>query len=106
MADKIYLNGRFAYREDVLANWQEANPVLEKGEPAIVRDGLDGRWLKIGDGKTPFNSLPWKYGPSGKQGEKGDKGEKGDPYILTETDKNDIANIVLSSFTDVSEVGQ
>ena len=27
-------------------------------------------------------------------------------YNLTEADKNDIADIVLSNFTDVSEVGQ
>lgn len=39
-------------------------------------------------------------------GEKGDKGDKGDDYILTETDKTDIANLVLANFTDVAEVGQ
>jgi hypothetical protein len=53
MADKIYLNGVIAYREDTLANWQEKNPVLERGEPSIVQDGEDGEWLKIGDGETP-----------------------------------------------------
>ena len=31
---------------------------------------------------------------------------KGDPYVLTETDKTDIADIVLSNFVDVGEVGQ
>lgn len=31
---------------------------------------------------------------------------KGDDYVLTEADKTDIADIVLSNFTDVSEVGQ
>ncbi len=34
------------------------------------------------------------------------KGEKGDSYVLTDEDKNDIKNMVLLSFTDVSEVGQ
>lgn len=33
-------------------------------------------------------------------------GEKGDDYVLTETDKTDIADLVLANFTDVSEVGQ
>lgn len=33
-------------------------------------------------------------------------GLKGNDYILTEDDKEEIANIVLSNFTDVSEVGQ
>ena len=114
----IYLNGQIAYREDILSNWEAENPVPEKGEPAIIRDGTNGRWLKIGDGVTPFNDLPYKLGPKGEkgdqgeqgiqgiQGEKGEKGEKGDSYILTEADKTDIADIVLSNFTDVSEVGR
>ncbi len=33
------------------------------------------------------------------------KGPKGDPYILSETDKESIANIVLDNFTDVSQEG-
>lgn len=78
MSDKIYLKSTFAYREDTLENWETVNPVLEKGEPAIVRDGTDGRWLKIGDGATPFSALPWKTGPKGDKGDKGDTGEKGD----------------------------
>ena len=120
----IYLNGQIAYREDILSNWEAENPVLERGEPAIIRDGINGRWLKIGDGVTPFNDLPYKLGPKGEKGDKGDpfiyedfteeqlaklkgdKGDKGDTYTLTEADKNDIADIVLSNFTDVSEVGQ
>lgn len=111
----IYLNGQIAYREDILSNWEAENPVLERGEPAIIRDGINGRWLKIGDGVTPFNDLPYKFGPKGEKGDQGEqgiqgiqgeKGEKGDSYILTEADKNDIADIVLSNFTDVSEVGQ
>ena len=35
---------------------------------------------------------------------KGEKGDKGDSYALTEVDKEDIANIILANFTDVSEV--
>lgn len=45
-------------------------------------------------------------GPQGAQGEKGDKGDKGDPYILTQADKTEIINMVISNFIDVSEVGQ
>ena len=114
----IYLNGQIAYREDILSNWEAENPVLERGEPAIIRDGINGRWLKIGDGVTPFNDLPYKLGPKGEkgdqgeqgiqgiQGEKGDKGEKGDSYNLTEADKTEIAEEVKSMFVDVSEVGR
>lgn len=111
----IYLNGQIAYREDILSNWEAENPVLERGEPAIIRDGTNGRWLKIGDGVTPFNDLPYKLGPKGdtgpqgikgEQGPKGDKGDKGDSYNLTEADKTEIAEEVKLMFVDVSEVGR
>ena len=75
MSTKIYANARFAFREDTLENWMANNPVLEKGEPAIVRDGENGEWLKIGDGVTAFNNLPWKKGPKGDKGNKGDSGK-------------------------------
>lgn len=99
MADKIYLKSVFAYREDTLKNWEDENPVLHRGEPAIVRDGLDGKWLKIGDGVTPFKSLPWKTGPKGEQGRSGEN------YQLSDFDKKEIAEMVAARFTDVSEVG-
>ena len=35
---------------------------------------------------------------------KGEKGEKGDPYILTETDKAEIVNAVLSSMPSVEDI--
>ncbi len=34
------------------------------------------------------------------------KGERGDDYVLTEADKNEIADIVEAMFVDVSEVGR
>ena len=78
MADKIFLNARYAFRSDTLSNWQRLNPVLEKGEPAVVTDGVNGEWLKIGDGINAFNSLGWKKGPKGEQGIRGIQGVKGD----------------------------
>ena len=78
MSTKIYANARFGLREDTLENWSKNNPILEKGEPAVVRDGVNGEWLKIGDGITDFNRLPWKKGPKGEQGIQGIKGDKGD----------------------------
>ena len=71
MSDKIFLNARYAFRSDTLENWQNINPVLEKGEPAIVSDGIDGEWLKIGDGINTFNDLEWKKGPKGPKGDVG-----------------------------------
>ena len=81
MSTKIYANARFGFREDTLENWSENNPILEKGEPAVVRDGVNGEWLKIGDGETDFNRLPWKKGPKGEQGIQGIKGDKGEQGI-------------------------
>lgn len=78
MSTKIYANAVFGFREDTLENWTSNNPVLRKGEPAVVRDGENGQWLKIGDGITSFNNLPWKTGPKGDMGEQGPKGEKGE----------------------------
>lgn len=37
-------------------------------------------------------------GPEGPQGPRGEKGEKGDNYVLTEEDKEEIAEIVESEF--------
>ena len=78
MSTKIYANARFGFREDTLENWTKENPILEKGEPAVVRDGQNGEWLKIGDGATAFNNLPWKKGPQGEKGDQGVQGPKGD----------------------------
>lgn len=47
---------RFQLRRDTSANWATFNPVLADGEPAIERD--TGR-QKLGNGVTPWNSLPY-----------------------------------------------
>jgi hypothetical protein len=36
--------------------WEEVNPILQSGEPGFV---LDENRLKIGDGVTPWNDLPY-----------------------------------------------
>lgn len=38
------------------ARWIEINPILDQGEPGYV---LDTHQLKIGDGITPWTSLPY-----------------------------------------------
>ena len=93
MENKIYLNGQFGFREDTLENWVSENPVLERGEPAVIRDGGDGEWLKIGDGITAFNDLPYKKGPRGEKGEQGEKGADGKDAVtdLTYSPKSENA---------------
>lgn len=89
MSTKIYANARFAHRADTLENWQRINPVLLKGEPSIVINGKDGESVKIGDGVTEWNSLPFITGPKGSRGDKGEKGDKGD-----KGDPGEILNLV------------
>ena len=61
-----------------LAEWQSENPILRDGEFGVVSDGTETEWLKVGDGVTAWNSLPYKKGPQGEQGIQGVQGEKGD----------------------------
>lgn len=50
------LNIKYSFREDTPENWKIANPILSSGEPAVeIGTGL----FKIGDGKTPWNSLKY-----------------------------------------------
>jgi hypothetical protein len=37
-------------------NWESVNPILQQGEPGVA---LDLYRMKIGDGFTPWNDLPW-----------------------------------------------
>lgn len=109
MADKIFLNARYAFRSDTFNNWQNANPILEKGEPAVVTDGIDGEWLKIGDGITPFNSLEWKKGPKGEQGLqgiKGDKGDKGDAGANGKDGKDAVTDQTYSPTSENAQSGK
>lgn len=79
-------------------------------------DGADGK-----DGKDGVSCEHSWYGTTltitsasgsssadlkGDKGDKGDTGEQGNDYVLTPSDKTEIANIVLANFTDVAEVGQ
>lgn len=69
MADKI-LNTRLRLKYDTLANWTAANPVLLEGEVGVVSVPLASETtvgqvvkpailFKVGDGTTPFETLPW-----------------------------------------------
>lgn len=49
---------RIRHKRDTLANWSTKNPILLKGEFAIVEEG-DETLLKCGDGSSNFNKLPF-----------------------------------------------
>lgn len=96
MATTIYSNVRISHRADTLANWQANNPVLLKGEPAVVTDGTDTEKIKIGDGITPWVNLPYFKGPKGDNGTDGYTPIKGVDYF-TEAEIKEIVNAVLQA---------
>lgn len=49
----------FKLKRGTAARWAEVNPILEMGEPGFV---YDQNRLKIGDGVTPWNELPYVDG--------------------------------------------
>jgi len=61
-------NVKFKLRRDTGLNWSNANPVLQSGEPGF--DTTAGA-LKIGDGYTPWNMLPYLSGSTGPTGPAG-----------------------------------
>ena len=58
----VVLNTTFKLKRGTAARWAEVNPILELGEPGFV---YDLNLLKIGDGVTPWNSLPYIQGQTG-----------------------------------------
>lgn len=52
---------RFVWRGRTAANWAALNEVLLDKEAGIELDTMPRRW-KIGDGVTPWNSLPYQSG--------------------------------------------
>ena len=71
-------NYRQLQRIDSAERWERFNPVLEDGELGIARfpaesGGAAPVKAKSGDGKTPWNDLPWLAGGPGEKGDKGDK---------------------------------
>ena len=55
------INTTFQLKRGTAARWTEVNPILAQGEPGFV---YDSNLLKIGDGKTPWNDLPYIQGQS------------------------------------------
>lgn len=49
------------YRRGTAAEWAADNPILGPGEPGFE---TDTRYLKIGDGVTPWNSLGYVATPA------------------------------------------
>lgn len=50
------INTTFRLKRGTAARWAEVNPILDQGEPGFV---YDENRLKIGDGQTRWNDLPY-----------------------------------------------
>ena len=53
------VNTTFKLKRGTAARWVEVNPILQQGEPGFEYDTYS---LKIGDGVTPWNDLPYVVG--------------------------------------------
>lgn len=53
------------FRRGTSSQWSAVNPVLSPGEPGYV---TDLNTLKVGDGLTAWNDLPWATGGGGEGG--------------------------------------
>ncbi len=70
MKKRILANTRFVYKSKTKQEWETENPILLNGEIGFVSDVTESDFVKIGDGKTSWNDLPYKKGPKGKDAEK------------------------------------
>lgn len=61
MGRRITIKTIFKFKRGNAATWKAKNPILEDGEPGFV---LDQNKLKIGDGITAWNDLPFIAGGS------------------------------------------
>lgn len=53
------VSSTFKFKRGTAARWAELNPILAQGEPGFV---YDSNLLKIGDGVTCWNDLPYIQG--------------------------------------------
>ena len=59
-------NLQIQLRRGTSSNWSSTNPTLAQGEPGYI---TDTNQMKIGDGTTAWNSLPYtNVGPTGPAG--------------------------------------
>lgn len=75
MANKIQ------WRRDTAANWTSVNPILSEGMPGWEKDT---NRIKIGDGVTPWNSLPYRFEGISDHGALGGLGDDDHPQYLNE----------------------
>lgn len=91
----------FKLKRGTAARWAELNPILLQGEPGFV---YDINRLKIGDGKTPWNDLPYIDGKSAvvSYSSYTDFPENGDPNAIYKA-ANELSLYQFNSQTNAYE---
>lgn len=91
----------FKLKRGTAARWADVNPILEQGEPGFV---YDINRLKIGDGKTHWNDLPYIDGKSVvvSYGSHADFPENGDPNAIYKA-TNELSLYQFNSQTNAYE---
>ena len=56
MGRQVYDDITFKLRSGKASEWEQKNPILENREPGLA---LKRGNFKVGDGRTPWNDLPW-----------------------------------------------
>jgi hypothetical protein len=98
-----YLSG---FEQSILESVAEAREIKEETEK-IKEDAQNAAIASESSAQTASAQVTLIENKIASGEFKGDKGDKGDAYILTEADKDEIADIVKAEmFIDVSEVGQ
>lgn len=91
----------FKLKRGTAARWAELNPILLQGEPGFV---YDINRLKIGNGKTPWNDLPYIDGKSAvvSYSSHTDFPENGDPNAIYKA-ANELSLYQFNSQTNAYE---
>lgn len=91
----------FKLKRGTAARWAELNPILEQGEPGFV---YDINRLKIGNGKTHWNDLPYIDGKSAvvNYSSHTDFPENGDPNAIYKA-ANELSLYQFNSQTNAYE---
>lgn len=88
---------------------KELEEITVPGVLKTLREEFAGKVIKdvlMENNVLTINYTDGTFYQSGSlKGDQGPKGDQGDTYLLTEADKQDVVNLVLENFIDVSEVG-
>ncbi|KPJ21748.1 hyaluronate lyase N-terminal domain-containing protein [Streptococcus phocae] len=78
------------------SEWRSENPVVEDGELVVE---LDTHKLKVGDGKTAYNDLPYYEGPQGESITKVQLSEDGELSVWIGDRETKLGNVKGDSLT-------